>query len=98
MFLSLGAPPAIEMLNDSPTLAGLIAWPTVARTGGTVRGDQSRVMQNALAIRVRQFITSALVSAAMLYGSIFVVNWLSPKGCSTAFWPPSIHCRWDITF
>lgn len=50
-------------------------------------------MQNALSKRQ---LASILVSAAMLYGSIFVVNWLSPEACTTDFWPPSIHCRWDL--
>jgi hypothetical protein len=39
-------------------------------------------MQNALP--KRQIVT-AIVWAAVLYGCIFVVNWLSPKACSTDF-------------
>ncbi|MCC8941561.1 hypothetical protein H8A99_35285 [Bradyrhizobium sp. Arg68] len=53
-------------------------------------------MQDAPAKSKRQLITSIFVSAAILYGCIFFVNWLSPKACSTEFWPPSIHCRWDF--
>jgi hypothetical protein len=51
-------------------------------------------MQDAQA--KRQIATSIFVSAALLYGCIFFVNWLSPKACSTAFWPPSIHCEWEF--
>jgi hypothetical protein len=51
-------------------------------------------MQNALT--KHQLITAILVQAAILYGCIFVVSWLSPKACSTDFWPPSFHCRWDL--
>lgn len=50
-------------------------------------------MQNPLAKRQ---LTSMLASAAMLYGAIFLVNWLAPKACQTEFWPPSIHCRGDL--
>jgi hypothetical protein len=56
-------------------------------------------MQIALTIRrliTRQFITAILVQAAMLYGSILVANWLSPEACSTSYWLPSVHCRWDF--
>jgi hypothetical protein len=56
-------------------------------------------MQIALTIRrliTRQFITAILVQAAMLYGSILVANWLSPEACSTSYWLPSVHCRWNF--
>lgn len=51
-------------------------------------------MQDARA--TRQIIASIFVSSAILYGCISFVNWLSPKACSTEFWPPSIHCRWEF--
>jgi hypothetical protein len=46
---------------------------------------------------IRRFISSALVPTAMLYGSIFVANYFSLKACSTAYFPPSIHCQWDVS-
>lgn len=49
-------------------------------------------MQNALKRYLRPF----LVSTAMLYGMIFVVNWLSFKACTTSYFLPSIHCQWDL--
>lgn len=52
-----------------------------------------RAMQNAL---TKRHLITAILSWAALYGCIFIVNWLSPKACSTDFWPPSIHCRWDL--
>lgn len=46
--------------------------------------------------KIRRFITSMIVPTAMLYGSIFVADWLALKACSTAYFPPSIHCQWDL--
>ena len=34
----------------------------------------------------------------MLYGSIFAANWLSLKACSTAYFPPSVHFQWDLSW
>ena len=50
-------------------------------------------MQNVL---TRRQIIATLSAWAVLYGCILFVNWLQPKACSTAFWPPEIHCRWDF--
>jgi hypothetical protein len=45
---------------------------------------------------IKRKLASFLVSTAMLYGSIFAVNWLSPQACTTKLWLPSIHCQWDL--
>ena len=50
-------------------------------------------MQNIL---TKRRILAALLSAAQLYACIFVVNWLSLKDCSTHYFPPLIHCQWDL--
>jgi len=45
---------------------------------------------------IRRLIRSVVLPAATLYGSIFVADWLALKECSTAYFPPSIHCQWDL--
>jgi hypothetical protein len=47
---------------------------------------------------IRRVITAILMQAAMLYGCIFAANWFSLKACSTAYFPPSVHCQWDISW
>jgi hypothetical protein len=50
-------------------------------------------MQNVF---TKREIIAAISGLAVLYGCIFLLIWLSPKACSTDFWPPSIHCRWHF--
>jgi hypothetical protein len=54
-------------------------------------------MQDALVSFVKRKIIPAITGAAILYASIFAVNFFSPSrdgACSTAYFPPKIHCRW----
>jgi len=53
-------------------------------------------MQNVLTRRHIIATLATLSVWAVLYGCIFLVNWLQPKACTTALFPPEIHCRWDF--